>query len=159
MPWNITGVSYTITANGIVNEAALDAAGVMAQVLLLQGRVTTLEAPRKITLYPGGTEAAPATIGVSATIDVPNPFPGKAVLVEVQIQYLGEWGVSAWVDAPASPVASYGVACNQINETGKLVVRSGSHAVATTPVLSGGPLPIAANIASAPFRLRVYRID
>nr|WP_314710660.1 hypothetical protein [uncultured Comamonas sp.] len=43
VPWNITGVSYTITANGIVNEAALDAAGVMAQVLLLQGRVTALE--------------------------------------------------------------------------------------------------------------------
>ncbi len=43
VPWNITGVSYTITANGIVNEAALDAAGVMAQVLLLQGRVAALE--------------------------------------------------------------------------------------------------------------------
>lgn len=43
VPWNITGVSYTITANGIVNEAALDAAGVMAQLLLLQGRVAALE--------------------------------------------------------------------------------------------------------------------
>ena len=43
VPWNITGVSYTITANGVVNEAALDAAGVMAQLLLLQGRVTALE--------------------------------------------------------------------------------------------------------------------
>lgn len=42
-PWNITGVSYTITSNGVVNEAALDAAGVMAQVLLLQGRVAALE--------------------------------------------------------------------------------------------------------------------
>ena len=46
-PWNITGVSYTITANGIVNEAALDAAGVMAQVLLLQGRATALEGRHK----------------------------------------------------------------------------------------------------------------
>lgn len=42
-PWSLYGLSYTITANGIVNEAALDAAGVMAQVLLLQGRVTALE--------------------------------------------------------------------------------------------------------------------
>lgn len=42
-PWSIYGVSYTITSNGVVNEAALDAAGVMAQVLLLQGRVAALE--------------------------------------------------------------------------------------------------------------------
>ena len=43
-PWNITGVSYTITANGIVNESELDAAGVMAQVLAVQTRVSALEA-------------------------------------------------------------------------------------------------------------------
>lgn len=42
-PWNITGVSYTITANGIVNESELDAAGVMAQVLAVQTRVSALE--------------------------------------------------------------------------------------------------------------------
>ncbi len=148
-------------------------AGVMAQVLLLQGRATALEAqvpllqgrvaalevPRKITLYPGGTEAAPATIGVGATIDVPNPFLGRDVMVEVQILIGTEWGAPGWVDGPSSPVSSYGVVCSQINGTGKLVVRSGTNAVATTPALSGSPLPIVANIPSAQYRLRVYRID
>ena len=42
-PWNLRSVSYTITSNGVTNQAALDAAGIMAQVLALQGRVIALE--------------------------------------------------------------------------------------------------------------------
>lgn len=45
-PWHIYGVSYTITSNGVVNEAAIDAANVMAEVLLISGRVAALENTR-----------------------------------------------------------------------------------------------------------------
>lgn len=42
-PWHVFGCYYTITSNGVVNEGALDAAGLSAELLLLQGRVTSLE--------------------------------------------------------------------------------------------------------------------
>lgn len=46
-PWHVFGCYYTITSNGVVNEGALDAAGLSAEMLLLQGRVTTLEGRQK----------------------------------------------------------------------------------------------------------------
>lgn len=46
-PWHVFGCYYTITSNGVVNEGAMDAAGLSAELLLLQGRVTTLEGRQK----------------------------------------------------------------------------------------------------------------
>ena len=46
-PWHVFGCYYTITSNGVVNEGALDAAGLSAELLLLQGRVATLEGRQK----------------------------------------------------------------------------------------------------------------
>lgn len=46
-PWHVFGCYYTITSNGVVNEGALDAAGLSAEILLLQGRVATLEGRQK----------------------------------------------------------------------------------------------------------------
>lgn len=146
-----------VTPEGL--GAALEAADLSLQLQSLNGRVAALEMPRAITLYPGGTEGAPPTIGVGATVDVPNPFPGKSVRVEPQIFYAGEWGDPGWVDGPAAPHSSYGVLCAQSNSTGKLVVRTGSHAVATAFGLAGSLLSATNNVASAPYRLRVYRID
>ena len=97
VPWNITGVSYTITANGIVNEAALDAAGVMAHVLLLQGRIAVLNSrkwgdlsmDRLVGTVYQNTWGYPIKICVNTT--------GAAALLEVSVDgvtwvHLGKGG-------------------------------------------------------------------
>lgn len=43
-PWHVFGCYYTITSNGVVNEGALDAAGLSVELLQLKGRVADLEA-------------------------------------------------------------------------------------------------------------------
>ena len=42
-PWHIYGVSYSITSNGVMNEAGVDAEQVMGEVLLNRGRIAALE--------------------------------------------------------------------------------------------------------------------
>jgi hypothetical protein len=110
-------------------------------------------------LYPNGTAAAPYVIGPDTTLDVVAPFVGSPIFVEPQILVGGVWADPKWSDYPPSPNSSYGVMATQLNEVGNIRVRTGLNAVATTWRLTGSALPIESNVTSAPFRLRVSKLN
>lgn len=123
-PWHVYGVSYTITSNGVVNEAAIDAGQVMGEVLLNRGRINVLESnlPTKgsngdgtahwqiidgvITQW-GYTDAGVGGDGVR-TITFPIPFPEKVTGVSVTRQLNSvssdSWGVVVGMPTATSMV-------------------------------------------------------
>ena len=65
-----------------------------------KGAVTKqqLEAHQKfVILYPEGTEAAPATLGVNQRKTIANPFPGRRIAAIVEILLSGNWGATTWI--------------------------------------------------------------
>lgn len=118
-PWHIFGVSYTITSNGVVNEAAINAAEVMGEVFLLQGAVNDISAVA--VLEPTG-----GAISVGATVEWANPFPGHIVNMRVFLQVDGKWCETKWGDANIS--SGHGVSALQRWGGGDdiIVLRAGS---------------------------------
>lgn len=109
-PWHVFGVSYSITSNGVVNEAALDAAGVMAQVLLNSGRISALEAVKKIT----GAGNAPyyacrAWINFDGTTNPPT-IRGSGNVISITDNGVGDYTINFAEPMPDAEYAWTGLA-------------------------------------------------
>ncbi|MBB2778557.1 UNVERIFIED_ORG: hypothetical protein HNP28_003908 [Comamonas terrigena] len=77
-PWHVLGCYYTITSNGVMNDGALDAAGLSAELLLLKGRVEGL--PRA---FGAGWVRRNVMASRLKNVWYTNPSPTHAMIVTI----------------------------------------------------------------------------
>lgn len=118
-------------------------------------------------VYPGGTAAAPGVLNGNSQQIVDNPFPGYAVHVEPEHEYLGQWFNPGWycmLDRTATPdwYFAWGIRAFHNPQTDKIVVTSGKNGTCTVNSnLSGGsysPTMLPQNQVNARFRLKVWKL-
>ncbi len=130
-----------------------------------KGAVTKqqLEARQKfVILYPEGTEAAPATLGVNQRKTIANPFPGRRITAIVEILLYGNWGATTWIFNGSNNTSS-GALAHTLGPTGKdvvIIVQAAGGTIYMASIVDGNPFAIASgSAASAPFRVRVSTED
>lgn len=115
-------------------------------------------------LYPGGTEASPASISANQRIVVVNPFAGRAIHCIAEVKWEGNWGASRWWYNPTSNDAR-GTNADVLtlpNGVQSIIIQSGSgtpfHRNAS---YTGSPLTNTAtgDPSSVPFRVKVWTVD
>lgn len=109
-----------------------------------------------ITIYPNGSESAPATINLSDYITFPSPFPGFEVNCDAQIQVGGVWYSSAFV----YDSGGVGVRAAKVPDSDEIGVIAGSKYIYASSAFGGDIPQIASgtNGTSAPFRVVVSRV-
>ena len=109
-------------------------------------------------LYPNGTEENPATITNNQRIEIENPYKGHNVYAVAEIYFNNVWGETGFVYEGGA----YGIKATQIQgeNTDKIVVQAGSAYVMTWSTSSGNGFNYnTSNVASAPFRVKVFCLD
>ncbi|EOZ3196066.1 phage tail protein, partial [Yersinia enterocolitica] len=160
---NATGCYVIKLAGAAFNEGQINALELSTQITLLTTRVTTLEAHQKfVILYPEGTEAAPATLGVNQRKTIANPFPGRRITAIVEIFVSGKWGATTWIFNGSNNTSS-GALAHTIGPTGtdeSIIVQMANFTIYTVSTIEGNPFGITSgSAASAPFRVRVSTED
>lgn len=105
-------------------------------------------------LYPNGSAAAPATIGVNTRLVVTNPYPGKRVIAVVETLVNSIWGPPGFTYVSSN--GAYGVSASQINETGDIVIQSANTGVSANAVWTGNPQGATAVLTTVQYRLKLY---
>ncbi|HHH1341528.1 TPA: phage tail protein, partial [Yersinia enterocolitica] len=160
---NATGCWVIKLAGAAFNEGQINALELATEITLLATRVTTLEAHQKfVILYPEGTEAAPATLGVNQRKTIANPFPGRRITAIVEIFLSGKWGATTWIFNGSNNTSS-GALAHTIGPTGtdeSIIVQTANFTIYTVSTIEGNPFGITSgSAASAPFRVRVSTED
>lgn len=161
---NLTGVWVIQLANGALNAGQINALELASQITLLTTRIEALESKKITYLYPGGTEALPASISANQRIVVANPFPSREISCIAEVKWEGNWGAAEWWYNAANQDAR-GTKANiftPANGVQSIIVQSGSG----TPfhrnaMYTGGPLTNTATGDSTTilFRVKVWRVD
>ncbi|CNC24231.1 putative phage tail protein [Yersinia frederiksenii] len=161
---NFTGVWVIKLAGSALNQGQINALELASQITLLTARIETLESKKIIYLYPGGTEALPASISANQRIVVANPFPSRDISCIAEVKWEGNWGSSVWWYNATSQDAR-GTNANVFtpaNGVQSIIVQSGSG----TPfhrnaMYTGGPLTNTStgDPTTIPFRVKVWRVD
>ncbi|WP_145543908.1 prophage tail fiber N-terminal domain-containing protein [Yersinia frederiksenii] len=163
-PNNATGC-YTIKlAGAALNAGQIDALELATQLVTLSTRVTALESKKITYLYPGGTEAAPASISANQRIIVANPFPNDDIACIAEVKWEGNWGTSRWWYNAASNDArgTNADVLTSASAVQSIIVQSGSGTpLHRTASYTGSPLTntAAGDPSSVPFRVKVWRIN
>lgn len=109
-------------------------------------------------VYPGGTAAAPATIGANSRLFLANPTPGRPVIVIAEIKVGTIWGDPGWDGNTGTGSAAFGLRSGQVTPDDTIVTQSGGSGVAVSGASSGGVLGATGTISSAPYRLRLITL-
>lgn len=105
-------------------------------------------------IYPnGGSAATPANVAVGNRFVTANPFPGKPVIVQVQILLNGIWQDPGW---SSNNNTAYGVTAGMAGDD--IVVQAGASGVAGQSVVAGGSGGLTAVFTTAPVRVMVWRL-
>ncbi|HHH1141510.1 phage tail protein [Yersinia enterocolitica] len=160
---NATGCYVIKLAGAAFNEGQINALELATEITLLTTRVTTLEAHQKfVILYPEGTEAAPATLGINQRKTIANPFPGRRISVVLEVLYLGNWGATTWLYNSSTALSS-GALAHALGVTAKddnIIVQTAVQTLYTVSAYDGNPFGIpTGSSATAPFRIRVSTED
>lgn len=108
-------------------------------------------------IYPNGNSTTPGTLASNTRLVIPNPFPGRPVIVQVELYVAGLWGEPGWDGNTGSGGFAAGVRAGQLNGTTDIVVQSGASGVYVSASLTGGTLgQSASTVTSALFRLKVF---
>ncbi|HHL2712891.1 TPA: prophage tail fiber N-terminal domain-containing protein [Yersinia enterocolitica] len=160
---NATGCYVILLAGTAFNEGQINALELATQITLLTTRVTTLEAHQKfVILYPEGTEAAPATLGINQRKTIANPFPGRRISVVLEVLYLGNWGATTWLYNSSTSLTSGALAhaFGPTSSDSNIIVQTGTQTVYTVSSADGNPFGITTGSSpTAPFRIRVSTED
>ncbi|WP_145537591.1 prophage tail fiber N-terminal domain-containing protein [Yersinia alsatica] len=163
-PNNATGC-YTIKLAGVaLNAGQIDALELATQLVTLSTRVTALESKKITYLYPGGTEAAPASISANQRIIVANPFPNDDIACIAEVKWEGNWGTSRWwYNATSNDARGTNAdVLTSASAVQSIIVQSGSGTpLHRTASYTGSPLinTAAGDPSSVPFRVKVWRIN
>lgn len=156
---NATGCYVIKLAGSSFNEGQINALELATQITLLTTRVTTLESRQKFTtLYPGGTEAGPASLSIAQRVEITNPFSGRQINFRVEVLLSGKWGEMRDGSNIGSGSTSYGIAISQYD--GKMVVKTGNAQLGSYSALNLNGFANDSNIASTvPYRVSVWTVD
>ncbi|UNK25272.1 prophage tail fiber N-terminal domain-containing protein [Yersinia intermedia] len=155
---NVTGCWVIKLAGSAFNEGQINALELATQITLLATRVTSLEGHQKFTyLYPGGSAAAPATLGLSQRIVLDNPFTGRKIDYRCEVQFGGIWGVAGYGSNVGSGTFSAGALAIPWGDN--IVIWSGASFVLHVANMTANSFPSASSITSAPYRVVVWTID
>ncbi|HHJ0103591.1 TPA: phage tail protein [Yersinia enterocolitica] len=155
---NATGCWVIKLAGAAFNEGQVNALELATQITLLATRVTSLEGHQKFTyLYPGGSAAAPATLGLSQRIVLDNPFTGRKIDYRCEVQFGGIWGVAGYGSNVGSGTFSAGALAIPWGDN--IVIWSGASFVLHVANMTANSFPSASSITSAPYRVVVWTID
>jgi microcystin-dependent protein len=105
-------------------------------------------------IYPnGGSAASPANVTLNTRYVETNPFPGYHVECAAEVLINNQWGITGFVFENGG----YGTMASQLDD-GDVVIQTGTSAVATMPANCGAPFPSVTSIASAPCRVKVWKV-
>jgi hypothetical protein len=109
-------------------------------------------------IYPnGGSAASPANISANMRYVADNPFPGCDVICEVQIKSGSEWYSPGWYTTYSGRAYSSGTKAGQ-QGSGNIVITTGVDHVMAAGNVSGAGLAGTATLASAPCRVKVWKV-
>lgn len=144
---NQAGIARLATSEEVANTSV----GVNAIVTPDSLRFLPLGTYTPFTIiYPGGSEASPATINAGNRVIVPTPFPASELFCIAEVLISGVWGVSGWSMSGTSGV---GVAANQMGES--VVIQAGDGGV-YSPGAKGGSPHATSTASSCQFRVKVF---
>lgn len=118
-----------------------------------------LNESRFTIIYPnGGTEEQPANVSSSKRYELDNPFLGHPVNCQAEILVNNKWGATGWgIKVVGSSSMTYGVTAYEYD--GKIVVQVAASGVLISSLNSGNPYDTTLTFASAPCRVKVWRVD
>jgi len=163
---NATGV-WTVHAFGaVVNPGSVDAAQLASDLAALQAAFQALSnVIGFVIIYPGGNATTPGVLNGNSQQVIDNPFPGFAVHVEPEHEFLGTWFNPGWYDMldrnSADPYFAWGIRASHSVQTDKIVVTAGKSGTATVnPNLCGGSYSglLPQNQVNARFRLKIWKL-
>lgn len=157
----INGVAFDGTANITLPNAATwgGITGTLASQTDLQAALTAKlddALAGYVMLYPGGTQAAPATIAANSRVLVDNPFPGAAIIPIAEVLFNGIWSDPGFLFGSG---AGYGTKASKVDVGDKIAVQTGSLQVLAASAQAGGGHNTTVNASGPlPYRVRVWRI-
>ena len=151
--------SYPVMIKMYGSVTNAGSADIAALVQLVTGKVDTAELNRRVgsvTIYPGGTEANPGTIGQSQRIVVDNPIGNaKNCIVVAEVLFNGSWGQTGFVFGTTSS----GIFASCFNDT-QIVINTGAGRIVLESWYGGNPWNGAYSGTSEalPFRVKIFLV-
>ena len=127
----------------------------------LDGKLSKTTADFAIIYPNGGSAESPATIATNTRYIMDNPFLGFHVIVQIDLLVGGVWSDPGWDGNTGTGGSTYGTIAAQSLPSDKLIVQTGTAAVATASNLLGGGHGITSTVptASAPCRVKVWKLN
>ncbi|HHS7123802.1 TPA: hypothetical protein ACTM63_004375 [Yersinia enterocolitica] len=140
-------------------QLATEITALDTRVTTNEAKIATLQSHQKfVYLYPGGTEAAPSSIGLSQRLVLDSPFPGSIIECKAEALSSGIWGATGFIYSSSSG-GSWGVSAAPINDAGKIVVQTGKSGTIAGAVNAGGVHGLNIDInAPSPYRIKVWTV-
>lgn len=158
-PINVSGCWVIKLFGYVINTSEADIQQLITENANLAARLSVLESyqqAKKFTIiYPNdGTEENPANVVANKRYIMANPFPNEPVVCDVQLLVNGSWANPGWLYSNGGQ----GIRAGQLEESGNIVVQTGSSLIANTASWTGGLHNNTGNIASANCRVKVWRV-
>ncbi len=127
----------------------------------LDGKLSKTTADFAIIYPNGGSAESPATIATNTRYIMDNPFLGFHVIVQIDLLVGGVWSDPGWDGNTGTGGSTYGTIAAQSLPSDKLIVQTGTAAVATASNLLGGGHGITSTVptTSAPCRVKVWKLN
>lgn len=107
-------------------------------------------------IYPnGGSEASPANLTKGSRYVESNPFPGYRINCVAEIKLNNQWCDSGFI---FSDGGGYGVKATHLMPDDNVIVQVGNNAITTTSPHSGNGFNNTITLATAPCRVKVWKI-
>jgi hypothetical protein len=126
----------------------------------LDGKLSTTMADFAIIYPNGGSAASPATLAINTRYITDNPFPGFHVIVQIELLVSAVWSDPGWDGNTGTGGSTYGTIAAQSLPSDKVIVQTGTNAVASASNLLGGGHGITSTtpVTSAPCRVKVWKL-